>query len=315
MKLYLCIFVAYIHVLTYTMHDNFTIHQGTTAHDKSTVYLFAHGFGATHQQGLRLFSRDYCHQRWLMDYPIALFDFPDAKNDNNDYLRKYVNLGQEKDIERLRLAYTKTVELFPNHAIILVGISRGATTIINFVACYHPENVKALVLESPFDLLSSVIKHLLGRFHISWLPFAKKISTTLCQHYFPAINLNGVFPLATVDKIPANMPIIFIHSQKDSVIPITSSQRLYNKLKQTGHDHVYILELASGDHGKLIQGSDGNSYLYAVHAFYKKYGYAHDHDFAQKGAYLLAYCQPSSNEIKNRISIKKSIDNFIENNE
>ncbi len=315
MKFYVLAFLLSLFLRASSMQDNFTIHCNIKNSEHSTAYLFAHGFGATQQQGLQLFARTHCHQRWLMDNPIATFNFPDAKNDDNEYFREHVNLGQEKDIERLRLAFEKTQQSLPESDLVLVGISRGATTIINFVAQHQPEQVKALVLESPFDILSAVIKHLLARYYVSWFPFSEKITNKLCQKHFPEIKPDGIFPLGTIDKIPHTLPIIFIHAKKDKVVPINSSRRLYIKLKQTGHEHAYLVELASGDHGKIIQGPDSDFYLYTVHAFYKKYGLAHDPDLAQKGTHLLTHCQPSIDEVKKRMIRKRSPDGQIEYDE
>jgi predicted esterase len=319
MKVYLGFLLISIVMPLSAFQDSFTIHNSSPYVLHSTVYLFSHGFAATQQQGISLFARSHCRTRWIMDSPIASFNYPDSKpettGNTNEYIREHVNLGQEKDIESLRIAFEKTQQALPEKDIILVGISRGAATIINFVAQYQPEKVKALVLESPFDMLNAIIKHLLSRFHVSWLPFSEKITHKLCRKHFPDIKLEGIFPFTTITKIPMTLPIIFIHSKKDKVVPVNSSRQLYIKLKQCGHKDVYLVELASGDHGKIMQGQDSDFYLYTVHAFYKKYGLPHDPDFAQKGAQLLTHCQPSIDEVKRQMIIKRSLGSLIETHE
>ncbi len=203
-----------------------------------------------------------------------MFYFPDAKNEGT-YNKKEVNLAQEKDMERLHYAYQETVKQLPNHNLVMAGISRGAATTLNYVALYQP-NVKAIVVESPFDTLSSVVKHLLTRYHVSWVPFSKRIGYKVCASQFPLVNPQGVFPINVVEKIPTDMPIMLIHSKKDRTVPINSSRRLYIKLKETGHENIYLVELQSGNHGKLIFGQDADFYNYAVHAFYKKYDLTHN---------------------------------------
>lgn len=293
---------------------NFTIRRLNPS-DTKIVYLFAHGLGANQQQSARLFSRIKEQQpdnsfkyntRWIIDEPIALFDFPDAKNDNNEYYNEYVNLGQKQDIERLKHAYEKILEKHPDAEIILVGVSRGSVAIINFIATYQPDHVRALILESPFDTLKNIIKHMLERFHVSWIPFSNRIAYKIAQKYFPSLDLKGIVPLDVVEKLPYNVPIIIVHSKKDRVIPIKSSRKLYLNLKQTGHDHVHLLELKSGNHGKIIHGADGDYYQNVVHAFYEKYNLPYDKQCAKHGRQFLSSAQPSISEILIRMKKKRT---------
>lgn len=291
---------------------NFSVHSTSDDIGKH-VYLFAHGLGATQTQGLTLFGKIkeqtdgsvLYNPRWLLGTPCALFNFADAKNDNNEYERTKVNLGQEHDVQRLHEAYKKLQECFPEHNVILIGVSRGASTIINFVAQYQPKNIDAIVLESPFDTLSSVIKHLLSRYCIGWFPFAQHIGHKICQKHFPNVQIKGTFPLENISKIPHKIPIIFVHSKRDKVIPVKCSRALYLKLKQEGHPNTYLVELNSGSHGKLIHGEDSDFYLYCVHAFYKKHGLPHNHECATPGLSLLHHCQPSISEILERLERKR----------
>lgn len=298
----------------------FSIHQPYKS-EPIAAFIFAHGLGATKQQGITLFAKNPILKpdekimpkfRWLIDEPLISFNFLDAKNDNNDYHRKKVNLGQHEDMQHLSAAYEKTREVFPGKKVILAGISRGAATIVNFAGEYQPEGLGALVLESPFDTLSSVIKHLLARYKISWFPFSEKIGYKICQTHFPNIDTKGIFPIGSVEKIKKDLPIFLIHSKRDRVIPINSSRNLYLKLKENGHEHVYLAELASGDHGKTINGADGDFYCAVIHAFYKRYELPYDTEFASKGEPLLHLCQPTIEEIKHRIRKKRTIEEFDE---
>lgn len=272
-----------------------------SSHESTTCYLFAHGFGATQEQACRTHVKTKPELPWLIDRPLVLFNFPDAKNDCGGVLRKEVNLGQETDIQCLKDAYIKACTDFPeNIGFVLTGISRGATTILNFFEkLSHKEQsrIKALVLESPFEALTSVMDHLLQRFYISWMPFAQDFAHAICTTAFPKINMNGPFAIHTVEKIPTNVPIILIHSKQDKVIPVNSSRMLYQKLKKAGNNNVYLVELASGDHGKVMNGPDASYCAYVVHAFYKKYNLPHKSDFAEKGLSLLDICQPNINQI------------------
>jgi hypothetical protein len=265
------------------------------------VYLFAHGLRSSYLQSHKL--TEGCNpERWIMHKPLASFDFPDAKTEKSICDRKEVNLGQEQDVACLAEAYEKTLlETSPDHGIVLVGISRGSATILNFAAIHKPEKVKAIVVECVFDTLGSVVRHLLRRFYVHWVPFSHKAGTKLVSTHFPLLDCKGMFPLKTVAEIPHTIPVMLVHSVHDNVVPINSSRRLYCQLAKAGHKQVYLLELASGGHGKALAGADGESYQYAVHAFYKRYNLPHNEVWAKKGENLLKCCQPDMKDVVERI--------------
>lgn len=300
-----------IPIVLYNAEPNFMIHpcDSVSPLEKKIGYIFAHGLGATQAQAALFLSNST--NKWLINKPLIVFDFPDSKNNAMEYYCSEVNLGQELDIARLKEAYDKAKSLLENHRFVLAGISRGSATVINYVALHQPASIAALVLESPFDTISNVIKHLLRRFHINWIPFSKKIAIKLAQSNFPLLNINGIFPLNVVHKIPSHIPIFIIHSRKDRTIPINSSRNLYRSLVLAGHNHVYFLELASGEHGKLAYSIESDLYAYVVHAFYKKYGLPHNVQYALHGENMLKHCQPTVEEINKKIKKSKGKEDFL----
>ncbi len=274
-----------------------------------TAYLFAHGLGATYNQGTSLFTRIrcvqpdgsiVCNKHWVMDDPIALFNFHDAKNDQNEYYKEQVNLGQQKDMARLHEAIQTAREKLPGHQLVLGGISRGAVVCLNVLGLYQPDGVAALVLESPFDSFKNIINHLIKRFGMSWVPFSEKIGFKIARSQFPELDLEGISPIKTVPYLPYNIPILIVHSKKDKVIPVKCSRKLYIKLRQSGHHHVYLFELHNGAHGKLMNGPDAIHYQNIVHAFYKKYNLPYHEPFARDGEHLLLLSQPTIQDVKLR---------------
>lgn len=257
------------------------------------IYLFAHGLRSSQAQGLNLFSNHYNKKSWVIQQPFMLFDFPDA-HEKKGYCRdEHVNLGQEEDIERIRQAYDYAQKKLPqSQGVVLTGISRGAATCINFVAMHQPEKVKALVIESPFDTLKSVVDHLLNRFNLSWMPYSTDVGMMLVDSKFERVDPQGLFPLDLIVHIPGHIPILIVGSHSDDVVPITSVRRLYAALKRTGHAHVYLLELTKGRHGRLIKGEQREVYSSCVHAFYERYSLPCIRELAEQGKEILAECQP-----------------------
>lgn len=256
-------------------------------------YIFAHGLRSSQEQGLKLFSKNYNKHTWIIQQPFMLFDFPDAHEMKGCCRDEHVNLGQEEDIERIKCAYDYAERKLPFcNGFVLSGISRGAATCINFVAMHQPEKVKAVVVESPFDNLKSVVNHLLDRFKLSWMPFSTDFGMFLADAKFSNIDHQGIFPVDVIMHIPRRIPIMIIGSHSDDVVPITSVRSLYAALRRTGHEHIYLLELTKGRHGRLIQGEQGQYYAACVHAFYERYGLPHNAQLVEQGRDILAECQP-----------------------
>ena len=88
------------------------------------------------------------------------------------------------------------------------------------------------------------------------------------------------------------MPILLVCCTKDDIVPAVSTKKLYKSLKKSGHTNVYLFEAEHGTHANILGGKNGRDYVYVLNAFYKKYGIAHDDDFAQEGEELLEQCQP-----------------------
>ncbi len=282
--------------LLFGSEPNFTIHYPQETNNHSVVYLSAHGLGATQNQAQALLPDN--NKYWIINKPLAVFDFPDAKPNHMEYDTKQVNLGQQADIDRFLYAYYKTCQLFPSHFKVVHGISRGAVTAFNAAALNKLENIKALVLESPFDTFNNVVKHLLRRFHVGWIPFSRKLAIRYVKKTFPSFDINGIFPLNVAHMMPIDVPILLIHGRLDRTIPLKSSCLIYCALLENGNKNVYLLIVDEGDHGKLIAGPHGELIQNVTHAFYKKQNLPHDPIFAQRGEAELKNCQPSLQEMK-----------------
>jgi len=289
---------------------NETVSNEAVSMEKKVGYIFAHGLGANQEQAL-LFSPNQTN-KWLINKPLVLFDFPDAKNNPMEYHSSHVNLGQEHDIARLKESFEKAESTLQGYKFIIAAISRGSATAINFVALHQPESVAALVLESPFDTITNVIQHLLRRFYVNWVPFSKKIALKLAKSSFPRLNPKGIVPLNVIHKIKSTIPIMIIHSSRDRTIPINSSRNLYRSLLLAGHPHAYFLELASGEHGKLVYSIESDLYAHVLHAFYKKYDLPHNPHFAAQGENMLKHCQPTLDEINKKIKKNRSRSDYLD---
>ena len=135
---------------------------------KQPITLFCHGIVDNKSQADR-------YQDFLQKPKVA-FDFPDAQessglNFNNLIFnscafcgKKPVNLekmymGQGPDITALKN------KIDPNESYILYGLSRGGSTIVNYLAQNNPTNIQAIILDAaPADMVSTVnvLQHSIG---------------------------------------------------------------------------------------------------------------------------------------------------------
>lgn len=270
----------------------------------NVVYFFSHGLADNHNQALRYLPSVSSKFDSVINYPCTTFDYPDVSYSFLRINRKETSLAQNNEIEKLATAFEQTI---PTHQdVVLMGISRGASTILNFMALNNPANVKALVLESPYDCMESVITDKINRLGIAWLPAIQCMSLALTRFVFSKYTQNGIRPADIVHKIRHNLPILIICSQQDQLVPVSSSMNLYTILKNSGHEHVYVLKLPEGKHAKLFNSLQyGLQYKQVTHAFYKKYGLPHDEKLAFEGEQAFVECRPNleTNQTKQNISI------------
>jgi hypothetical protein len=256
------------------------------ANNTQFTYVFAHGIWATQYQ-----VNHYRTHNILFE-PFVSFDFPEVTTDILNY--KEMSLGQDNEVACLHEVCEQTHKNSKTSSgqaanLILMGVDRGASTIINYMGTRNPDFVAALILESPFDSVTSVLDYFLKHMGIGWWRGAtnafQKITETICRKY----RRNGLRPIDLIAKIAnKDLPILILCSRGDMIIPWKSSYALYEKAKNEGFTHVHFIAFEYGGHVSLLdQQLSRTSYHNTVHAFYKLYDLPHDPESALKGLSLL----------------------------
>lgn len=133
--------------------------------------------------------------------------------------------------------------------IILLGVSMGASTVLNAYPYEDDSRVKCIIVDSPFSSLKEELLFLLNHSYILNLGFLFFLNLLNVQHNNFNIYLNN-----PIDKNP-NIPICILHGTRDEVIPVTQSINIFNKLK----NNTKFINLYNGSHGSGII-SDENNY-------------------------------------------------------
>ncbi|MGB8367170.1 MAG: prolyl oligopeptidase family serine peptidase [Candidatus Babeliales bacterium] len=249
-------------------------------------YIFSHGLADTFKQANKYAktykkgNQTYHNKRYILEDPIT-FNYPDAFLHRLPKI-KYASLAQDNEIVHLKREIEKIVKKETDaNKIILFGISRGASTALNFMALHNHPSIGALVLESPFDSVASIIDNKRKKLPFKWL--SHDMGELIMETIFRRYKRNGIRPIDLVSGIRKDLPIIIVCSKKDTLVPWHSSVKLYKKLKESGHQAVHLFVANHGKHSKILMDKDGHSYQAAVHAFYAKYDLPHDNKLALQG--------------------------------
>lgn len=276
-----------------------TISTDTAFSNPTLVCFFSHGIADTYRQAQKYVHQYkdvsgviHTNQRYTIAAPTRAFNYPDATQRFWRVNFWRTNLAQDADVLTLKRALEQLKKQSPRTEVILYGVSRGASTIVNFMAEYNTEidsalekcgmrastlpRIKAVVLESPFDDIASVARHLAQRVYIDTLPYGARYGQQAVQSIIGTIfinyNKNGLTPIKSASLMPKDIPTLIICSEQDQLVPCWSSQALYQALQESGHKNVHILKLKKGLHAQLLSGPEGEDYQQTVHAFYKQCG-------------------------------------------
>lgn len=239
--------------------------------------FFSHGLGGTANQadwyaGFNAIGDGSIVVPRLVPYETFSFNYPEIYNGTTEE----TSLGQENEIKIFDDAFNKMIDTikkrgFTDIYIILYGVSRGASTILNWMS-QHPESrhyIIGAILESPFDSVENVfdhivsqmkmLKHFIPRTAVRWL--VRRVS---CGSY----KEDGLQPIDAIKLIKhKDIPMLFIWSKTDSVISYKNSQNLYLSLRKLGHKKVRYISCKLGCHASILWGPDGQSYKVGVERF------------------------------------------------
>lgn len=240
------------------------------------ITFFVHGIADSKKQALPFAKNS--NKPYLIEGPLVSFDLDCV----HSYIRinmPHCSLGQENELEQIAHEWQKMVEQFPHaDGFIIIGVSRGASAIINFLGTYKPEKVRAVILESPFDTIEHVISYRANRWGIP---------ATIIRNAIPLIfwqfDPHGLMPIDTIHRINEDIPMLFVTVENDHSVPPMSAINLLNIRKEDGFINGYHLHLPSGRHGKLMAGPSATLYQNVVHAFYAHYQLPHNELYARIG--------------------------------
>ena len=192
-------------------------------------------------------------------------------------------LAQNADITEHQKRYDLCIKEYPESDLILYGVSRGAATTFNACASnqYDPQKIRLVVLEACFDSVTDAVHN--SPLFLKWKALEKVFLKTMMTH--TQFKQQGIAPINLVDKFPENVPVVFITSERDCIVPLASVQRVVDALKQRGKNPIYMLVLKHSSHPKYMMDNkeDTENYRDCMHALYKSLNLPYIPEYAQLG--------------------------------
>lgn len=272
---------------------------------KAPVFLYSHGLFDNHSQAYWFTKNNpegVENKRYFMEGEIVTFDYEEVTPWfwKTDFTQ--VSMAQTNEIMRLKEIYDLTIARLEQEdrdaSVVLVGLSRGASAIINFTGLFNSEFIKAIILEAPFDSSATIAKSMIQNLKLHWIPGMQTMGHNLLSLLFTQHKKDGIQPIDAAASIKKDMPLFLSCSLTDWLVPAKSTIALYKKLIETGHTQVYLFIATKSKHSKIIFSEDGDRYVQAIHAFLKKHGIAHDEALAFQGETILAQCQPTISSLQ-----------------
>lgn len=223
----------------------------------------------------------------VRDQQDAVYQKPNSVKGHSINISE-ISIGQETDIESHYEKYEHWKEQYPNNKLIAYGVSRGAATTFNACAKYKYPELELVILEACFYSIHDVLH--LNNYH----PLESAFTTGLSL--FTKYHDDGPSPGKNIEEFPENIPVVFITSEIDQIIPSKSTERLARELAGKQKNDVYLLTLKRSRHPNypFDDAADRERYECFLHAIYLKYGLTNNSTFnlerAKKGESLLDEC-------------------------
>lgn len=270
---FLFLILSYFLVSAYTIQEQQFLRVVGDNPTAEHIVVFCHGFFANAKHAYNYLD-GYMGERGTIPHSLVTFDFPEVAHEMQFIDRSIATIGQWPDIYTIHAVLKWVRYTYPTRKIILYGVSRGASAIINYLGnekIIKPTGIEAVILESPFVDLRSVVRTAISRFYLDKFPKGTAISYWLLRKIFPGHLHRGPHPIQYITKFPHTIPVLFIAGKSDQLICYRDSQRLATKLRASGHPKVTWVLLPDGNHGALLWGKSGEQYQAAVRTFYKQH--------------------------------------------
>lgn len=161
-----------------------------------------------------------------LGYNILLVD----QRASGDSQGEYYTYGQKESLDLMQwIDYLRKKD--PNCRIVLFGMSMGAATVMTAAANKLPENVRCIVEDCGYSSMREEIDHVVRRdYGLKYTGAILKILENKMKDKLQ-MSFDDASPKTCLDN--NEVPILFIHGDKDDFVPFDMAKILYNHNKGT----------------------------------------------------------------------------------
>ncbi len=291
-----------------TENQSLEILQKTYDGRNDIVTIFSQGFGASRNQGSKYGGKDgitvtgsHPHKSIMANSPkllYGLFAYEELceigygftlnpihwviqiasfyiiwyrliKGAKSYYIRfSKVNLAGKNDVLQHQKALYSCIKKNDGKKkkIVLFGCSKGASLTLTSVSLMEKKlksKISLVILEAPFDSIENFLKK---KSFLSSIPMLfLKIFTDYKNEY--------TTPEEATRNFPLNIPVVFVTSKCDEIMPLECTTNLIKILKDRGHPNVHHLDLDKSHHSQMSIGNaeDQLKYKKFLENLYDKY--------------------------------------------
>ena len=219
------------------------------------LVVFAHGYlGRGSDMGL--YGQYYYEE---LGYNVFTADARGHGQSEGDY----VGFGWHDRLDYVDWVDMLIDKLGSDTEIIMHGLSMGASTVLMTSGEKLPENVKAVVADSPYTSVYDMFSYQMKRmFHLPAFPILD--TTSLVTKARAGYTLRGASALKQVKK--TDLPILYIHGNADTFVPTRLAEELY----ENSNDKAELLKVDGAGHGEAFV-IENERYRDTLQAFLNKY--------------------------------------------
>jgi uncharacterized protein len=217
--------------------------------------VFAHGYlGRGSDMGL--FGQYYVEELGYNMFTADMRGHGDSEGD-------YIGFGWHDRLDLIDWVERVIDEVGDDTEIVLHGVSMGAATVLMASGEELPDNVKAIVADSPYSNVYDLFAYQLDRmFKLPEFPILP--TTGLVTNLKAGYNIKEASALEQVKK--AEVPILYIHGGNDTFVPTSMTKELL----QNTNSKAELMIVEGANHGESIV-LERDRYLDTLTKFLDKY--------------------------------------------
>ncbi|MCR4634090.1 MAG: alpha/beta hydrolase [Erysipelotrichaceae bacterium] len=159
-----------------------------------------------------------------LGYNLLLVDQRGAGDSQGEYCTYGVKESQD-----LQIWINYLIQKYPDVKICLYGVSMGAAAVMMSTAYKLPENVVCMIEDCGYSSMKEEIAHIIRKDYKIYFPYPilRMLEKKMNERF--GMSFDDVSPKTCLEE--NEIPILFIHGEKDSFVPPQMATILYNHNK------------------------------------------------------------------------------------